>query len=375
MFYHWLAPLGKTHIIFNLFNYISFRAAGATVTALLLAFVVGPAVIRRLRAHKVGQIIRAEGPASHQSKRGTPTMGGLIILLATIVPTLLWAPVTNRFVIVAMLSILWMGCIGFLDDYLKIVQGKSRGLVAKWKLVGQVSFGVMLGVFLATNPVVSTETIPATGTTLPFFKYLVVNFAPWLYVVFVTVVITGSSNAVNLTDGLDGLATGLAAISAAAFAGFAYLFGRVDATNYLNLFYLPGAGELAVFCAALMGATLGFLWFNAHPAQVFMGDTGSLAIGGALGTVAILLKAEFLLLLIGGVFAAEAISVLMQTGTYQCRRRTRGKEYADNHRVFRMAPLHHHFEKLGWAETTVVTRFYILGLLCALVALSTLKVR
>jgi phospho-N-acetylmuramoyl-pentapeptide-transferase len=375
MFYHWLAPLGKTHIIFNLFNYISFRAAGATVTALLLAFVVGPAVIRRLRVRKVGQIIRAEGPASHQSKRGTPTMGGLIILLATIVPTLLWAPLTNRFVIVAMLSILWMGCIGFLDDYLKIVQGKSRGLVAKWKLVGQVSFGIMLGVFLATNPVVSTETIPATGTTLPFFKYLVVNFAPWLYVAFVTVVITGSSNAVNLTDGLDGLATGLAAISAAAFAGFAYLFGRVDATTYLNLFYLPGAGELAVFCGALMGATLGFLWFNAHPAQVFMGDTGSLAIGGALGTVAILLKAEFLLLLIGGVFAAEAISVLIQTGTYKWRRRTRGKEYADNHRVFRMAPLHHHFEKLGWTETTVVTRFYILGLLCALVALSTLKVR
>jgi len=375
MFYHWLAPLGKTHIIFNLFNYISFRAAGATVTALLLAFVVGPAIIRRLRLRKVGQIIRAEGPASHQSKRGTPTMGGLIILLATIVPTLLWAPLTNRFVIVAMLSILWMGCIGFLDDYLKIVQGKSRGLVAKWKLVGQVSFGVMLGVFLATNPVVSTETIPATGTTLPFFKYLVVNFAPWLYVAFVTVVITGSSNAVNLTDGLDGLATGLAAISAAAFAGFAYLFGRVDATTYLNLFYLPGAGELAVFCGALMGATLGFLWFNAHPAQVFMGDTGSLAIGGALGTVAILLKAEFLLLLIGGVFAAEAISVLIQTGTYKWRRRTRGKEYADNHRVFRMAPLHHHFEKLGWTETTVVTRFYILGLLCALVALSTLKVR
>ncbi len=375
MFYHWLAPLGKTHIIFNLFNYISFRAAGATVTALLLAFVVGPAVIRRLRTRKVGQIIRGEGPASHQSKRGTPTMGGLIILLATIVPTLLWAPVTNRFVVVAMLSILWMGCIGFLDDYLKIVQGKSRGLVAKWKLAGQVSFGVMLGVFLATNPVVPTETIPATATTLPFFKYLVINFAPWLYVVFVTVVITGSSNAVNLTDGLDGLATGLAGISAAAFAGFAYLFGRVDATTYLNLFYLPGSGELAVFCGALMGATIGFLWFNAHPAQVFMGDTGSLAIGGALGTVAILLKAEFLLLVIGGVFAAEAISVLIQTGTYKWHKRTRGKEYADAHRVFRMAPLHHHFEKLGWAETTVVTRFYILGLMCALVALSTLKVR
>jgi len=375
MFYHWLAPLGQTYIIFNLFNYISFRAAGATVTALLLAFVVGPPVIRRLRAHKVGQVIRAEGPASHQSKRGTPTMGGLIILLSTIVPTLLWAPLTNRFVVVAMLSILWMGCIGFLDDYLKIVQGKSRGLVAKWKLAGQVSFGVLLGLFLTYNPVVPTETIPATATTLPFFKYLVVNFAPLLYVLFVTVVITGSSNAVNLTDGLDGLATGLAGIAAAAFAGFAYLFGRTDVTSYLNLFYLPGAGELAVFCAALMGATIGFLWFNAHPAQVFMGDTGSLAIGGALGTVAILLKAEFLLLLIGGVFAAEAISVLIQTGTYKWYKRTRGKEYADARRVFRMAPLHHHFEKLGWAETTVVTRLYILGLFCALVALSTLKVR
>jgi phospho-N-acetylmuramoyl-pentapeptide-transferase len=375
MFYHWLAPLGKTHIIFNLFNYISFRAAGATVTALLLAFLVGPPVIHRLRARKIGQVVRAEGPASHQGKRGTPTMGGLIILLATIVPTLLWAPVTNRFVVVAMLSILWMGCIGFVDDYLKIVQGKSRGLVAKWKLAGQVSFGVLLGAFLATNPVVPADTIPATATTLPFFKYLVVNFAPWLYVIFVTVVITGSSNAVNLTDGLDGLAAGLAGISAAAFAGFAYLFGRIDATTYLNLFYLPGAGELAVFCAALMGATIGFLWFNAHPAQVFMGDTGSLAIGGALGTVGILLKAEFLLLLIGGVFAAEAISVLLQTGTYKWYKRSRGKEYADTHRFFRMAPLHHHFEKLGWAETTVVTRFYILGLFCALMALSTLKVR
>ena len=375
MLYHWLAPLGQTYIVFNLFNYISFRAAGATVTALLLAFVVGPPVIRRLRARKVGQVIRAEGPASHQSKRGTPTMGGLIILLATIVPTLLWAPLTNRFVVVAMLSILWMGCIGFLADYLMIVQGKSRGLVAKWKLAGQVSFGVLLGLFLTFNPVVPTETIPATATTLPFFKYLVVNFSPLVYVLFVTVVITGSSNAVNLTDGLDGLATGLAGVAAAAFAGFAYLFGRTDVTTYLNLFYLPGAGELAVFCAALMGATIGFLWFNAHPAQVFMGDTGSLAIGGALGTVAILLKAEFLLLLIGGVFAAEAISVLMQTGTYKWYKRTRGKEYADAHRVFRMAPLHHHFEKLGWAETTVVTRFYILGLLCALVALSTLKVR
>jgi len=217
--------------------------------------------------------------------------------------------------------------------------------------------------------------MPATATTVPFFKFVVVNFAPWLYVLFVTIVVAGTSNGVNLSDGLDGLATGLTAIAAAAFALFAYVFGRVDATAYLNLFYLPGAGELTVFLAALMGASLGFLWFNAHPAQVFMGDTGSLAIGGALGTVAILLKAEFLLAMIGGVFVAESVSVLIQTSVFKWLKRTRGREYAEANRVFRMAPLHHHFEKLGWAETTVVTRFYILGLFCALLALATLKLR
>ena len=375
MFYYLLAPLGKNYIFFNLFNYISFRAAGAVVTALLIAFVAGPGIIRRLRAHKVGQVIRAEGPASHQSKRGTPTMGGLIILLATVIPTVLWAQLDNRFVLVALLALLWMGAIGFLDDYLKIVQGKSRGLVAKWKLAGQCGFGVCLGLLLLASPVVPETILPATATTLPFFKYLVVNFAPLLFVLFVTLVITGSSNAVNLTDGLDGLAAGLAAVAALAFAVFAYLLGRVDLTEYLFLFHLPGAGELSIFCASLMGACLGFLWFNAHPAQVFMGDTGSLAIGGALGTVAIVLKAEFLLLIIGGVFAAEAVSVMLQTSVYRWRKRTRGKEFADAHRLFRMAPLHHHFEKLGWAETTVVTRFYIIGILCALVAFATLKVR
>ncbi|MFN8646184.1 MAG: phospho-N-acetylmuramoyl-pentapeptide-transferase [Gemmatimonadales bacterium] len=375
MFYHLLAPLGKHHIFFNLFNYISFRAAGATVTAILLAFLVGPAIIARLRARKIGQVIRAEGPASHQGKRGTPTMGGVIILLATVVPTLLWAPLTNRFVLFALLATLWMGGIGFLDDYLKIVEGKSRGLVAKWKLVGQVSFGLVLGTLLLFFPVIPPDTIPASATTLPFFKFVIVVFAPWVYVTFVTTVITGSSNAVNLTDGLDGLATGLSAIAAGAFALFAYLLGRVDATGYLNLFYLPGAGELTIFCAALLGGCLGFLWFNAHPAQVFMGDTGSLALGGAFGTVSILLKSEFLLLVIGGVFVAEAVSVMLQTGVYKWYKRSRGKEYADQHRVFRMAPLHHHFEKLGWHESTVVTRFYILGIFCAMVALATLKLR
>jgi phospho-N-acetylmuramoyl-pentapeptide-transferase len=373
--YHLLAPLGKQFLIFNLLNYISFRAAAALVTAILMAFVVGPPIIARLRARRIGQVIRAEGPATHQGKRGTPTMGGLIILLATIIPTLLWARLNSRFVWFAVLATLWMGGIGFIDDYLKIVQGKSRGLVAKWKLVGQVSFGVVLGTLLVFFPVVPTETMPAAATTVPFFKFVIVTFAWWLYVAFVTVVITGSSNAVNLTDGLDGLATGLSAISAAAFAFFAYVLGRTDTTTYLNLFYLPGAGELTIFCTALTGACLGFLWFNSHPAQVFMGDTGSLALGGAFGTVAILLKAEFLLFLIGGVFVAEAISVILQTSVYKWFKRTRGKEYADAHKVFRMAPLHHHFEKLGWHESTVVTRFYILGIFCAMVALATLKLR
>ncbi len=375
MFYHWLAPLSSTHIVFNLFNYISFRAGGAMVTAWLLAFLVAPVVIRQLRSRKIGQVIRADGPATHQEKRGTPTMGGIIIIVATLAPTLLWAQVSNRFVLVAMLATLWMGAIGFLDDYLKVVQGKSRGLVAKWKLLGQSSFGLLLGIMLLVYPVVSPDLIPASATTVPLFKYVVVVFTPVAFVLFVTFVITGTTNAVNLTDGLDGLAVGLTAIAAGAFGVFAYVYGRVDVTEYLNVFYLSGAGELAVFCAALLGASLGFLWFNAHPAGVFMGDTGSLAIGGALGTVAILLKAEFLLLLIGGVFAAEAVSVLVQSGVYKWFKRTRGREYANAHRVFRMAPLHHHFEKLGWRETTVVTRFYIVGVFCALVALATLKVR
>ncbi len=375
MLYHFLAPLGKTIILFNLFNYISFRAAGAMVTALLIAFVVGPGLIRRLQAHKVGQVIRADGPASHQAKRGTPTMGGLIIIAATVLPTLLWARLDNAFVIIAMVAMLWCGAIGLLDDYLKVVQGKSRGLVAKWKLAGQVTFGVGLALVLMWRPMVPPDLIPPTATTVPFFKYLLVVFIPVVYVIFVTGVVTGFSNAVNLTDGLDGLATGLTTIAAGAFAFFAYIMGRVDTTGYLNLFYLPGAGELAIFCTAMMGASLGFLWFNAHPAKVFMGDTGSLAIGGSFGAVAVMLKSEFLLVIIGGVFVAEAVSVIVQTGTFKWLKRTRGREYADSHRVFRMAPLHHHFEKLGWAETTVVVRFWVLGIFCTIIALATLKLR
>ncbi len=364
MLYHLLAPLAKQHILFNLFTYLTFRVAGATTTALLMAFVAGPGIIRMLQARKVGQVVRAEGPASHQGKRGTPTMGGLIIILATVVPTLLWARLDTRYVLVAIVATLWMGAIGFLDDYLKIVRGKSQGLVARWKLAGQVTFGVALGVFLLLWPFVPNM---ATDIQLPL--------PPLIYLAFITTVVTGSSNAVNLTDGLDGLATGLTAIAAGAFVIFASLFGRADTSKYLLIMHLPGAGELSVFCASLMGAALGFLWFNAHPAQVFMGDTGSLAIGGALGTVAILLKAEFLLFIAGGVFVAETLSVVLQVNVYRWNKRKRGKEYADAHKVFRMAPLHHHFEKLGWAEPQVVMRFYILGVLCAAIALATLKVR
>ncbi len=372
MLYHLLSPLAKQHIFFNLFNYITFRVAGAAVTALLVAFILGPRIIRLLRDRNVGQVVRAEGPASHQGKRGTPTMGGLIIILATVLPALLWARLDTRWVLVAVVATLWMGVIGFVDDYLKIVRGKSTGLVARYKLVGQVSFGLALGLFLVYAPFVPGE---ETSTQLPLFKYIFLALPVPLYIAFVTFVITASSNAVNLTDGLDGLATGLSAIAAGAFAVFAYVFGRADWSRFLGIMYLNGAGELAVFCAALLGATLGFLWFNAHPAQVFMGDTGALAIGGALGSIAVMLKAEFLLLIAGGVFAAETMSVLIQVYTYRWHKRRRGKEYADAHKVFRMAPLHHHFEKLGWAEPQVVMRFYILGVLCAAIALATLKVR
>jgi phospho-N-acetylmuramoyl-pentapeptide-transferase len=372
--YHLLHPYAASVDLANLVSYISFRAGAATVTALLLAFLVGPAIVERLRAHKIGQIVRSEGPSTHHGKRGTPTMGGLIIVVATVVPTLLWARLDNRFVIIALFAIVWMGAIGFTDDWLKVVQHRSRGLVARYKLLGQIVFGVVLGTILLGWPWEGTV-LPATATTLPFFKYVYVVLAWPVYIAFVTLVVTGSSNAVNLTDGLDGLAAGLSAIAAVTFAAFAYVFGRTDTSEYLKVFYLPGAGELAIFCAALLGACIGFLWYNAYPAQVFMGDTGSLAIGGALGTVAILLKAEFLLLLVGAVFAAETVSVMLQTTVFKVRMRRRGREYAQQHRVFRMAPLHHHFEQLGWHESTVVTRFYILGILCALLALATLKVR
>lgn len=375
MLYHLLPQLSDTFFGFNVFIYITVRAGGAAVTAVVLAFLVGPPIIRALRRRNVGQVVRADGPDTHHEKSGTPTMGGIIILLCTVVPTLLWARLDTRFTFIAIAATLWMGGIGFLDDYLKVVQRKPRGLVARYKLVGQISFGVALAAFLLLVPS-ETQSLRPNETTLPFFKYLSVVIPPVLFVVWVTFVMTAWSNAVNLTDGLDGLATGLTVIAAAAFAIFAYVVGNSRAAEYLLIYYLPNAGELCVFSASLMGATIGFLWFNSHPAEIIMGDTGSLGIGGALGTVSILLKSEFLLLLIGGVFVAETLSVLVQTSMFRWRKQRFGIEYARQHRVFRMAPLHHHFELKGWAESKVVIRFYILGILCALIGLiATLKFR
>ena len=376
-----LTPLVKYFGFLRIFNYISFRAAGAAVSALLLTFVFAPVIIRRLRSMKLHQVIREGTPDSHQEKKTTPTMGGLIILLATFIPTLLWAKLSNRYVVIALFAMLWMGIIGFLDDYLKLKQRmlgrrENTGLVEKYKLAGQLTLGLVLGYSLWQFPI---STLPGASTTLPFYKYLLIVPASaglaWVYVLFVTFVITGATNAVNITDGLDGLAAGLTAIAILTFALFAYVIGRYDASQYLQLFYLRGAGELTVFCAAIMGACIGFLWYNTHPAQVFMGDTGSLALGGALGAVAILLKSEFLLVLIGGVFVAEMTSVIIQRVVFKYRRKRHGLEYAQKNRVFRRAPLHHHFEMGGWDEAQVVVRFWILGILCAFLALSTIKLR
>ncbi|MFN7532550.1 MAG: phospho-N-acetylmuramoyl-pentapeptide-transferase [Gemmatimonas sp.] len=380
MLYHLLQPLAPDVRLFNLLNYINIRSAAAFVTALLLSFVLGPLVIRRLSAMAVHQVVRAGTPDSHASKGTTPTMGGFIILAGTVLPVLLWARLDNRYVVLAVAVTAWMGVIGFLDDYLKLKQKregkKNEGLVERYKLAGQVICGLGLGAYLLLDPI---STLPGASTTLPFFKYILVvpavSWAAWLYIPWVTFILTGVSNAVNLTDGLDGLSSGLVAIAVLTLGLFAYVLGRVDTSGYLQVFYLSGAGELTVFCAAVVGACIGFLWYNAHPAQVFMGDTGSLALGGAVGAIAILLKSEFLLLFVGAVFVAETVSVILQRTMFKYRRRKYGLEYAQKHRVFLRAPLHHHFEMKGWPETQVVIRFWIIGILCAILALSTLKLR
>ena len=368
MLAHLLPGLSELFGPFNVFVYISFRTAGAVVTSLVLAFLLGPVVIRHLKLMNVGQVVREIGPETHLAKSGTPTMGGVIIILATTISTLLWARLDNAYTIVALVSLLWMGAIGFLDDYLKVVPGQTRGLIAQYKMIGQWSFGLALGTYLIWNPISGH---PPTWTAVPFFADVAAVFSVPVFIVFTGVVVSGSSNAVNLTDGLDGLAAGLIAIASATIGIFAYVAGRVDTSQYLGFFYLPGAGELTIFALALSGAALGFLWFNAPPAEVFMGDTGSLALGGALGVMAILLKAEFLLVIVGGVFVLETLSVIVQRGWFKYTK----WRFGSGRRVFRMAPVHHHFEKLGWSETTVVIRFWIVGVLFAMLAFSTLKIR
>lgn len=380
MLYEFLFPLREYFSPFRIFSSISFRAAGAAVTALFVAFVVGPFIIRWLQRMQVHQVVREGTPDTHADKGTTPTMGGFIILASILIPTLLWMRLDNRYVWLALITTVWMGAIGFLDDFLKLRQKraglKNEGLVSRWKLAGQVTLGIALGLYLWQVPL---NPLPGASTTVPFFKNVLIVPAAiglaWLYVPFVTFVMAGTSNAVNLTDGLDGLASGLMAIAMATFAAFAYAMGRIDAAQYLGLFYLRGAGELTVFCTAIVGACLGFLWFNTKPAQIFMGDTGSLALGGALGSVAILLKSEFLVVFIGGVFVAETMSVLIQRSAFKWRKRQHGLEYAKANRVFLRAPLHHHFELKGWPESQVVVRFWIIGILCAFVALSTMKLR
>jgi phospho-N-acetylmuramoyl-pentapeptide-transferase len=361
MLYHLLFPLSETFILFNLFRYITFRTAGALLTALLISLVLGPGIIRLLRAKQVCEKIREEGPTTHKVKAGTPTMGGLIILFAVVIPTLLWADLTNTYIRLILLVTVWMGLIGFMDDYLKAIKHQPKGMVGKKKLAGQVALGLLLGVLLRAFPPSANF---GTASDILFFKNYLVNFGIF-YVPLVILVITGASNAVNLTDGLDGLAIGLIGLCAFAFAGLCYMTGRVDFSGYLSIIYLEGSGELTVFCGAVVGAALGFLWFNSYPAQVFMGDTGALALGGAFGALSILIKKEMLLLIVGGVFVVEALSVIIQVFSYQ----TWGK------RVFKMAPLHHHFELSGWKEPQVVVRFWIIGAILALLTLSTLKIR
>jgi phospho-N-acetylmuramoyl-pentapeptide-transferase len=361
MIYWLLYPLHDRIPAFNVFRYITFRVAAAIVTALLLSWIFGPRFIRTLRRLSVGQNIRDVGPQAHLVKAGTPTMGGLLILFATLVPTLLWADLGNLYVWLVVLVTTAFGAIGFADDYLKVRNRRNLGLTARTKFLLQALAGIVFAMALLY--------LPAEGgfnptLTFPFIKRLVLHLG-YVYIPFVAFVLVGVSNGVNLTDGLDGLAIGATSVAAATYAVFTYVAGNRVIANYLQISYVPGVGEAAVFCGAMVGAGIGFLWFNSHPAEVFMGDVGSLSLGAAIGGVAVLAKQEILLVLVGGVFVLEAMSVIIQVTSFKLR----GK------RVFRMSPLHHHFELSGWAEPKVIVRFWILSILFALLSLSTLKLR
>ena len=375
MFYYLLFErLRQFFSPFNVFKYITFRAAYATITALLICLVLGPVVIRKLRSMKVGQKIREEIQDTHNHKAGTPTMGGLLIVASLLISTVLWARLDNPLVGVVLFSVIWFGAIGFVDDYMKLVRG-AAGVRGWYKLVAEALGAFLIAYYVykfASPPAMIVEGVegivraPVTNTVLsfPFFK----NIRPdlhWVFIPFAMLVIVGAANAVNLTDGLDGLAIGCVIFVAATYATLSYIVSHIRVCGYLDILHLPQSGELAVFCAALTGASLGFLWFNAHPAQVFMGDTGALAMGGALGSVAVFTKNELLLVLVGGIFVAEVVSVIIQVTSFK----TRGK------RVFKMTPLHHHFEQIGWPESRIVVRFWIVAAILLLATLSTLKLR
>ena len=352
---------------FNVFNYITLRAVLATLTALTISFMVGPKMIRKLTEYKVGQAVRDDGPQTHLIKAGTPTMGGALILVAIAVATLLWADLSNRFIWVVLVTTLGFGAIGWVDDYRKVVYKNPKGLSAKAKYFWQSLIGFGVAIFLyrtATSPVETT-------LIFPFFKHLVLPLGAVGFVVLTYLVVVGSSNAVNLTDGLDGLAIMPTVMVGSALGIFAYVAGQLYFSKYLGIPYVPGAGELMVFCAALAGAGLGFLWFNAYPAEVFMGDVGALALGGALGIVAVIVRQEIVLFIMGGVFVVETFSVALQVLYFKYTKHKTGT----GKRIFLMAPLHHHYEQKGWKETQVVVRFWIITMMLVLVGLSTLKLR
>lgn len=359
---------------FGVFKYLSFRAAAAAITALLISFIFGPKIINRLKRSQIGEQAKKElqEVGNHSLKAGTPTMGGLIVLTSLLVPTLFWADMTNMFVILVIITTAWLGGVGFLDDYLKVIKKLPKGLIGKYKIVGQVAIGLVLGGVIFFFPESFSDSFAQynTETTIPFQKNLNFDFS-WFYIPVVIFILTATSNAVNLTDGLDGLSIGTVGVTALALTFIAYVSGNVNFSDYLNIMYLEGSGELTVFTAALIGASLGFLWFNSYPAQVFMGDTGSLALGGAIGALAILIKKEFLLPILGGVFFAETLSVIIQVMYFRFTK----KKFGEGRRIFKMAPLHHHFEKSGWHESKIVSRFYIIAIMLAIITMATFKVR
>ncbi|HMN47571.1 MAG TPA: phospho-N-acetylmuramoyl-pentapeptide-transferase [Ignavibacteriaceae bacterium] len=352
---------------FDIFRFLTFRSALAAITGLILAFYLGPKIIKKLQQHQIGEAKKADGPKFHWSKAGTPTMGGLIVILSVTIPVLLWADIKSMYIIIILVGTLWLSAVGFLDDYLKVIKKYPNGLIARYKLLGQVIIGIVVGSYVYFS---SDFNGFNTLTTFPFLKNVNLDFEI-LYIPAVVFIITATSNAVNLTDGLDGLAIGVIAIVMIALALLSYFSGNAIFANYLNIMYLPGAGELTVFIAALVGASLGFLWFNSYPAQVFMGDTGSLALGGAFGIIAVLIKKELFIPILGGVFFMETISVIIQRLYFKYTK----KKFGEGKRVFKMAPIHHHFEMIGWAEPKIVVRAYIIAIILAIVTLVSFKIR